>query len=165
MQEARLIIWDEAPMTQKYASETLDKTLEDILGYKDLRNKHQVFGGMTVLLGGDFRQILSVIPKGKKQEIVHSCINKYVLWKYCRLFTLSRSMQVNEYSSTGVVDIEKQEFNKWVLNIGDGIIEAKAKESEDEPTWIPILEKFIVPYSTSPIEEIIKATFPDFLEN
>ncbi|GJZ83302.1 ribonuclease H-like domain-containing protein, partial [Tanacetum coccineum] len=31
MQEVQLIIWDEAPMTQKYAIEALDKTLRDIL--------------------------------------------------------------------------------------------------------------------------------------
>ncbi|GKB15347.1 ATP-dependent DNA helicase PIF1-like protein [Tanacetum coccineum] len=34
MQEVKLIIWDEAPMTQRYAFEALDKTLRDILGYK-----------------------------------------------------------------------------------------------------------------------------------
>ncbi|GJR41658.1 ATP-dependent DNA helicase PIF1-like protein [Tanacetum coccineum] len=32
MQQVQLIIWDEAPMTQKYAFEALDKTLRDILG-------------------------------------------------------------------------------------------------------------------------------------
>ncbi|GJV04341.1 ATP-dependent DNA helicase PIF1-like protein, partial [Tanacetum coccineum] len=34
MQEVQLIIWDEAPMTQRYAFEALDKTLRDMLGYK-----------------------------------------------------------------------------------------------------------------------------------
>lgn len=34
MQEVRLIIWDEAPMTQRYAFEALDKTLRDILVQK-----------------------------------------------------------------------------------------------------------------------------------
>ncbi|GJT56209.1 ATP-dependent DNA helicase PIF1-like protein [Tanacetum coccineum] len=33
MQEVKLIIWDEALMTQRYAFEALDKTLRDILGY------------------------------------------------------------------------------------------------------------------------------------
>ncbi|GJX55088.1 DNA helicase PIF1, ATP-dependent [Tanacetum coccineum] len=33
MQEVQLIIWDEAPMTQKYAFQALDITLRDILGY------------------------------------------------------------------------------------------------------------------------------------
>ncbi|GJV30633.1 ATP-dependent DNA helicase PIF1-like protein [Tanacetum coccineum] len=35
MQEVQLIIWDEAPMTQRYAFEALDKTLRYILGYKN----------------------------------------------------------------------------------------------------------------------------------
>ncbi|GKE63744.1 ATP-dependent DNA helicase PIF1-like protein, partial [Tanacetum coccineum] len=35
MQEVQLIIWDEAPMTQRYAFEALDTTLRDIMGFKD----------------------------------------------------------------------------------------------------------------------------------
>nr|XP_043631498.1 ATP-dependent DNA helicase PIF1-like [Erigeron canadensis] len=164
MQEAKLIIWDEAPMTQKYAFEALDKTLKDILGLNKAENKKLIFGGLTVLLGGDFRQILPVIPKGQRQEIVHSCIKKSILWKHCQLYTLSRSMRVNEYSPTGELDRSKQQFNKWVLDIGDGVVEAKVKEGEDEPTWINIPRRFIIPCSASLIEDIINTTFPDFDE-
>ncbi|XP_071713958.1 uncharacterized protein [Rutidosis leptorrhynchoides] len=39
MQEVRLIIWDEAPMTQRFAFEALDKTLKDILGAKMRRTE------------------------------------------------------------------------------------------------------------------------------
>ncbi|XP_071741196.1 uncharacterized protein [Rutidosis leptorrhynchoides] len=66
MQQVRLIIWDEAPMTQRFAFEALDKTLRDILGAKDEINRGKLFGGVPILLGGDFRQILPVIPKGKR---------------------------------------------------------------------------------------------------
>ncbi|GKB81068.1 ATP-dependent DNA helicase PIF1-like protein [Tanacetum coccineum] len=68
LQHVRLIIWDEAPMTQRYAFEALDKTLQDILGYKNQARRNRIFGGMTVLLGGDFRQILPVIPNAKRPE-------------------------------------------------------------------------------------------------
>ncbi|XP_071740008.1 uncharacterized protein [Rutidosis leptorrhynchoides] len=70
IQQARLIIWDEAPMIQKYAFEALDKTLRDILGAQDETNRTRLFGGMPILLGGDVRQILPVIPKGKRQEVL-----------------------------------------------------------------------------------------------
>ncbi|XP_071739723.1 uncharacterized protein [Rutidosis leptorrhynchoides] len=50
-------------MTQRFAFEALDKTLWDILGAKDNANRGRLFGGMPILLGGDFRQILPVIPK------------------------------------------------------------------------------------------------------
>ncbi|GKD50052.1 ATP-dependent DNA helicase PIF1-like protein, partial [Tanacetum coccineum] len=47
MQEVELIIWDEAPMIQKYAFKALDKTLRDILGYPAPENKNKIFGILT----------------------------------------------------------------------------------------------------------------------
>nr|GEV89223.1 hypothetical protein [Tanacetum cinerariifolium] len=132
--------------------------------YWDLnaQKKKQNFGGVTDMLGGDFRQILSVIPKGKRNEIVQACINRSELWKYCKVFTLSRSMGVNEYSTTGEIDTRKQQFNKWVLDVGDGNLPTKNKEEEDEETWIEIPEEFIISSVKSAIEEIMKETFLDF---
>ncbi|GKD43969.1 ATP-dependent DNA helicase PIF1-like protein, partial [Tanacetum coccineum] len=111
---------------------------------EDSEKRHQIFGGMTVLLGGDFRQILPVIPQAKRPIVVQSYINKSELWRYCKVFTLTRSMRVNEYSADGGVDTAKQEFNQWVLAVGDGTLPAKMKEGEDEPTWIDIPEKFLI---------------------
>ncbi|KAH0682655.1 hypothetical protein KY290_021244 [Solanum tuberosum] len=62
--KTKLIIWDEAPMMHKHCFEALDKTLRDIIGYKDATKSELPFGGKTIVLGGDFRQILLVIPKG-----------------------------------------------------------------------------------------------------
>ncbi|GKD16524.1 ATP-dependent DNA helicase PIF1-like protein [Tanacetum coccineum] len=83
IQQVHVIIWDEAPMTQKYTFEVLDRTLRDILEYKNPEKRNSIFGGVTVLLGGDFRQILLVIPKGKRAKIVQACINRSKLWKSC----------------------------------------------------------------------------------
>nr|GEX18439.1 hypothetical protein [Tanacetum cinerariifolium] len=127
MQQVELIIWDEAPMTQKYAFEALDKTLRDILGYPVPDKRNKIFGGMTVLLGGDFRQILLVS-------------------------TLKQSMKVNEYNSNGDIDTRKQAFNQWVLAVGDGKVPARIKDGEDEPTWIKIPETFLIPSPESPIQ-------------
>ncbi|GJV25872.1 ATP-dependent DNA helicase PIF1-like protein [Tanacetum coccineum] len=134
MQEVELIIWDEAPMTQKYAFEALDKTLRDILGYPAPANRNKIFGGLTVLLGGGFRQILLVIPKGKRSDIIQTCINHSELWKHYKVFTLIRSMRVNEYYANGELDTRKQDFNQWVLAIGDSKLPAKIKDREDEAT-------------------------------
>ncbi len=51
LRETRLIIWDEAPMMNKYAFEAVDRTLKDICDSEDL------FGGKVVVLSGDFRQV------------------------------------------------------------------------------------------------------------
>ncbi|XP_071712507.1 uncharacterized protein [Rutidosis leptorrhynchoides] len=163
MQQVRLIIWDEAPMTQRFAFEDLDKTLRDILGAKDEINRGKLFGGVPILLGGNFRQILPIIPKGKRQEVVQACINRSDLWQHCQLHTLSRIMRVNEYTTDGHVDPRKQEFNRWVLDIGDGRAAAVCKDGEEEPTWIEILEQFIVKSEKPPIDAVIDTIFPDFL--
>ncbi|XP_075077051.1 uncharacterized protein LOC142163805 [Nicotiana tabacum] len=61
--KAKLIIWDEAPIMHSYCFESLDRTLRDILIFKDASNLERPFGGKTVVLGGDFRQILHAILK------------------------------------------------------------------------------------------------------
>nr|GEX69755.1 ATP-dependent DNA helicase PIF1-like [Tanacetum cinerariifolium] len=113
-------------------------------GYKNPEKRNAIFGGVTVLQGGDFRQILPVIPKGKRAEIVQACINRLELWKSCKIFTLTKSMRVNEYCVNGEIDNQKKQFNKWVLDVGDGIVDAKKKEDEDEATCIEIPADFII---------------------
>ncbi|XP_024979018.1 uncharacterized protein LOC112516232 [Cynara cardunculus var. scolymus] len=59
-----LIIWDEAPMAHRYCLEALDKSLRDILSTRYEDSKSRPFGGLTVVWGSNFRQILPVIPRG-----------------------------------------------------------------------------------------------------
>ncbi|GJY25734.1 ATP-dependent DNA helicase PIF1-like protein [Tanacetum coccineum] len=155
---------DEAPMTQKYAFEALNKTLRDILGYPAPENRNKIFGGLTVLLWGDLRKILPVIPKGKRAYIVQACINRSELWKNYKVFTLTRSMRVNEYYANSEIDTRKQDFNQWVLAVGDGNLPTKIKDGEDEPTWIQIPKKFLINSSNSPIEQIVAETYPNFIQ-
>ena len=63
LNKAKLIIWDEAPMLSKYCYEALDKCLKDVLRFSDSYNPDLPFGGKVVVLDGDFRQILPIIPK------------------------------------------------------------------------------------------------------
>jgi len=62
--KADLIIWDEAPMMHRRAFEAVDHTLHDLMQLDDAKATEKIFGGKTMVLGGDFRQILPVVPKG-----------------------------------------------------------------------------------------------------
>ncbi|GKB36720.1 DNA helicase PIF1, ATP-dependent [Tanacetum coccineum] len=110
------------------------------------------------------RQILPVIPKGKRADIVQACINHSELWKHCKVSTLKRSMRVNEYTSNDDIDTQKQTFNQWVLAVGDGKVPAIIKNGEDEPTWIEIPKIFLIPLSESPIQQIVEETYPNFIQ-
>ncbi|KAJ9543987.1 hypothetical protein OSB04_023694 [Centaurea solstitialis] len=55
-------IWP--PMAHKFCFEASDKSLRDIFTMRFPNSKEKPFGGLTVACGGDFCQILPVVPKG-----------------------------------------------------------------------------------------------------
>ena len=66
-------------MTNKLAFEALDRTLRDLTG------KDQPMGGMSMLLCGDFRQILPVIQGGTRGNTVDSFLKKSFLWDHVKV--------------------------------------------------------------------------------
>jgi hypothetical protein len=55
VRKADLIIWDEALMMHRRAFEAVDHTLRDLMQLDDAQAIEKIFGGKTVVLGGDFR--------------------------------------------------------------------------------------------------------------
>ncbi|XP_074301448.1 uncharacterized protein LOC141632834 [Silene latifolia] len=84
---AKLIIWDEAPMINRYCFEALDRSMRDIMRTSSEGDPEKPFGGKVVVFGGDFRQILPVIPKGSRQDIVGAAISSSPLWRYCKVIS------------------------------------------------------------------------------
>jgi len=82
---AKLIIWDEAPMMHQWCFEVVDQSMRDIMSKNDPLNVFRPFGGMIVVLGGHFKQILTVGRKGSRQDIVmHQSIHqRYELIVMC----------------------------------------------------------------------------------
>ena len=106
-----LIIWDEAPMAHRQAFETLDRTLRDLQSTANPEAASKPFGGKTVLLGGDFRQILPVIPQGTRQDTVAASISKSYLWASAEVYTLLINMRLSQAD---------KEFAEWILSVGNG---------------------------------------------
>ncbi|KAF3616122.1 putative L-type lectin-domain containing receptor kinase S.4-like [Capsicum annuum] len=102
--KTKLIIWDEAPMMHRSCFEALDKTLRDILIFEDISNLDRSFGGKTVVLGGDFRQILPVITKGNRQDIVNATLNSSYLWDDCHLLKLTKNMRLESNHESDLND-------------------------------------------------------------
>ena len=142
IRQAALIIWDEAPMMHRYAFEALDKTLRDLLGLD------QLFGGIPTLLGGDFCQILPVILRGTKTQIVGSCLKKSYIWRDLTVFKL----QVNQR-----VDPNELNFASYLLRIGEG------RERTNEDGLIRIPDCMLTAENT--IESLVDEVFPDLGNN
>ncbi|XP_052185281.1 uncharacterized protein LOC127796918 [Diospyros lotus] len=109
--ETKLIIWDEVPMQHRYCVEAVDRTLRDIC------DSDKPFGGIIVVLGGDFRQILPVIPKGVREQIVNASLRHSVLWKHIHILTLDLNMRLNHE------DRENANFANFLMEIGTNLQE------------------------------------------
>lgn len=69
----KIIIWDEAGMHHKYGMEAVNRALRDLMGAFDSRLRFYPFGGKVVAFGGDFRQVLPVVRRGTKRQILQVC--------------------------------------------------------------------------------------------
>lgn len=107
MRMVKLIIWDEAPMLHKYGFDAVDRTL------RDLKEVNSPFGAIPVVFGGDFKQILPVIPKGSREDIVSACLQRSHLWPNLQVLKLRRNMRLAQ-------DPSEQDFASWLLDIGNG---------------------------------------------
>ncbi|XP_035837306.1 uncharacterized protein LOC118485145 [Helianthus annuus] len=163
--DAALIIWDEAPLQHRYAFEAVDRTFRDICRNNIPGADRRVFGGKCVALGGDFRQILPVIPLAPRSEIVASVVNKSsTIWGACKVFSLTINMRLNSSSVNDDVVIQHRDFNKWILDMGSGRLPAISLDGEDERTWINIPRDLLIPVSDNPIESVVSDTFPNIEE-
>jgi hypothetical protein len=84
------IIWGKVPMQHRYCMEAVDHTMQDILG------NNSPFGGIVVLWGGDFRQILPVVEKGNREDSVYACITKSSLWQHVHIFYLTQTIWLEQ---------------------------------------------------------------------
>jgi hypothetical protein len=85
---ASLLVIDEVSMLHKHIIEAVDRTCQDI------REDERPFGGLTVLLAGDFRQILPVVPHGSRGQIVDASLKSSKVWKFVKTLKLTKNMRV-----------------------------------------------------------------------
>ena len=130
----KLIVWDEAPMCHKFAFEALDKSLKDIM------QNNLPFGGKIIIFGGDFRQILPIVPKGNRSDIVHATINASYIWDHCQILKLTKNMRLLSNAPQQPNNEELKQFSHWLLDIGDG----KIGQYNDGFSEITIPDDFLI---------------------
>ena len=80
------------------------------------------FGVKVIVFGRDFRQTLTVMPRGSCSNIVHATITSYH-WDYCHLLR-TKNMRLQK-DPNNLSAKELREFSQWILDVGDGNITAK----------------------------------------
>ena len=95
-------------MTKRQAVEALDRSLRDIMGCD------MPFGGKVMLFGGDFRQVLPVVPRGTRAQITDATLLRSYIWESVRRIRLTQNMRAQ--TDTWFAD--------YLLRIGNGTEEA-----------------------------------------
>ena len=105
LQQTSLIIWDEAGSQHHDVVESVDRTLHDLF------NRNQPFGGVTILFGGDFRQILPVIQHGSREQIFPATLTHSNLWENMSVHYLLQNMSLGH-------DPESDHWAQQLFHIG-----------------------------------------------
>jgi hypothetical protein len=156
LRRTKLIIWDEAPMTHKHAYEALDRTLRDVM----TTSSEKPFGGKTIVFGGDFRQVLPVIQKGTREEIVDASLNHSYIWEHCRVLRLTTNMRLK--SANNEQDKKEiKEFADWMLKIGEG----ELGPDNDGEMEIEFPDDVLIKTDGDTLEAMIEAIYPTIHED
>ena len=126
-------------MQHRHNMETVD------CSFKDMRSCNKPFGGLTCVFGGDFQQILPVIPKGSHAQIVGACIQRSILWRSMNILHLYQNMHLN----TSIE--EEKNFAKWQLEVGQG-------KHTDDGGSISLPEHFKCSENT--VESLVNTIYP-----
>ncbi|XP_022041881.1 ATP-dependent DNA helicase pif1-like [Helianthus annuus] len=159
--EASLIIWDEAPMNDRSCFESLDKSLQDLFN-----NPNIPFGGKSVLLGGDFRQTLPIVPKASKALILASTLPNSHLWKHFKIYQLSQNMRLERPNLSLSERNSIAEFSSWLLALGDGKLGTPEINDLENTKNIEIPTQYLIPFKDGALNELIQFIYDaDTLQN
>lgn len=159
IQQTSLIIWDEAPVNHRHCFEALDRTLRDIQASKDSVLATKQFGGITIVLGGDFRQTLPVIPGARKQETLNASITRSHLWHQCIVMYLRENMRLRSPLLSNVQREHLQVFSEWLLSIGDGKVPSSSAADQSDTSWIKIPQYLLLPVELRNLEGLISFVY------
>lgn len=125
-------------MQNKHCFEAVHQSLGDIRGDKD-----HLFGGLPVILRGDWAQILPVVCHGSRAAIVQKCLQHSFLWGDFRMLMLKTNMRLH----ADVVGYNV-EYAKWL-----------EKLSYDSPCQGRVsLPEYVL--TTSQLDELYEKVFP-----
>jgi hypothetical protein len=146
LRQAFLIIWDKASMTKRQAVEALDNSLRNIMDQPELP-----FGVKTVVFDGDFRQVLLVVRRGSRAQIVDASLWRSYLWGSMRHLKLVHNMRAQS----------DPWFAEHLLRIGGGTEEVNS----DGEVKLP--DEICIPYTgkASDLDTLTNCIFPNINEN
>ncbi|XP_071719198.1 uncharacterized protein [Rutidosis leptorrhynchoides] len=143
-------------MNDQKCLETLDRTLRDIYDSPEIP-----FGSLTFILGGDFCQTLHVMKRCGKREILNASIANSYLWKKFTIITLEENMRLHQPNLSTIQKEDNANFEKWLLQIGNGNIGVPDKSDPHNASWVEIPERFCIPNGEAGLSQLISFIYDE----
>ena len=157
LRRAKLLIWDEAPMSHVLLLRCVDQLLRDLM-----KTPNTPFGGKCVLLAGDFRQVLPVVPRGSRSQINAASIQRYGDWHKFDKLHLKQNVRVQRMLSEDDPDADRvKQFCEYLLPVGEGRIPAVEELGSD---WISLRNDMCLRAGAT-LDELIDMVYPNLKEN
>ena len=102
-------------MANMYALMCVHRLLQDIM------ENDRPFGGKVIVLGGDFRQVLPVVPHASRATAIKNSIKFSPLWSVFNILKLTENMRA---------EAEEKEFADFLLKIGNGTYPCSDSDNE-----------------------------------
>ena len=108
IRNSKLIIIDEASMVAKNVLECIDRFLRFVR-----RLPQTPFGGITIVLAGDFRQCLPISDLSRIENAVTMCVKRSDLWPHFTQLRLIENVRALP---------DQIEFKQWLMDVGNGVV-------------------------------------------
>uniref|UniRef100_A0A914XLI5 ATP-dependent DNA helicase n=1 Tax=Plectus sambesii TaxID=2011161 RepID=A0A914XLI5_9BILA len=115
IRDAAVIFWDEALMAPNCALKAINIALRYIMRSKEL------FGGKTMALGGDFRQVLPVFRVASRSALIAFSLKSSTLWDKFKTIRLHQKMRTGP---------GEQDFSQWLLRLENSDLPSINDDSE-----------------------------------
>lgn len=162
IKRAKVIVWDEAAMANRYSLEALDITL------RDLMQNELPFGGKVIVLAGDFRQTLPVVKFASQAQTIESAITSSNVWKHFKHFAMTENMRIK--TARDALDLsderaaaeleELEHFSQWLLGLGEG-----TDATTDRDTETVALPENLCLNDGCSIDTLVDWVYPDLATN
>ncbi|KAG8370134.1 hypothetical protein BUALT_Bualt14G0085800 [Buddleja alternifolia] len=121
--------------------------------FQDFTGIKEPFGGKVVVLGGDFRLVVPVVPKATVQQTIDASLARSFLYKRLKRLTLSKNMRARSDPT----------FSEFLLRVGNGTELADSNGNIQIPQ--EMLIKYDIDDGDASEQRLIDAIFPSLLHN
>lgn len=164
---ARVIVWDEAPMTHRHIFEAVDRSFRDVMKSVDPLNNNLPFGGKIMVFGGDFRQIPPVIKRCTREQTIAACLKRSPsIWTHVKTFKLDINMRLLKSANAADIDMQTW-FADWLLQVGNGETMGLTKD-DGISKIIQLPQEMVMPVCEKSLDNMINlitTTYPNLQGN